>query len=126
MPLEPEELGSKEIWIRWVVILRMFWIIFIPLFLSLFFMSMIVKVILWSITAWLCISGTKVWGPSIIALTAGLIPLYLYFEIQTAPPWLAYLASFGVIFALVFIKYRIQDVEKLRDELYNREAGDTR
>src|SRR3972149_10076550 len=93
MSLKPFEMGTLEIRLRWIVVVRIFWMLFIPLFIALLFNNWVIKVIVYLVTAFLFWTLVGSWGHSVIALMTGLLPLYLYFEIEAAPDWLSSFAG---------------------------------
>jgi len=110
MRLEPEHLAAVEIRLDWTAILRIFSILFIPLFGALLLNSIILKVILWGISAaafWVLL---RLWGHSVIAVLLTLVPVYAYFEWENAPGWLAYVVAILAVSQIVFISKRVKEI----------------
>ncbi len=117
MSLSVEELGTREMRLRWIVAWRITCMLAIPLFVPLLFNSWIVKTIFWLITVAVFWNLISAWGHSVIAISTVLIPLYIYFEWDNAPSWIAYLT--GIIFAwqIYFINRRMAEINDLKREM---------
>lgn len=123
MTLDREDLGAMERRLEWRVIFRIFWMPFIPLFAALLLSSTILKVILWGISAVVFFVLVKLWGHSVIAMMLALVPVYVYFEWDKAPGWLAYIVGVLVVFEILFINRRIKEIHTMNRELYDNQEG---
>ena len=123
MALEIEDLGTMEIHLEWIVVFRILLMLLVPLFAALLFGSIIIKVILWGITALIFFTSVKAWGHSVIAIIFALVPLYVYFEWEKAPGWLAYAVGVLVVFEIFFLNNRIKEIRALNRQVYENEES---
>ena len=93
----------------------MFWMLFIPLFAALLFDNIIVKIVCWVVTASVFFPLAKAYGASVVATMVGLLPLYIYFEWDNSPDWLAYVAGVLVFLSISVIRRRIKAMRALRE-----------
>jgi len=122
-PLKYDDIGKMEIHLRWIVIFRIFWMLSIPLLISLFIESYILKAIFLLLTLVIFWKLVSIWGHSVIATLVAIVPFYIFLEWAEAPDWIAYAGGFLAVFQLLFIKNRIYEVKKLRDDTIVNESG---
>jgi magnesium-transporting ATPase (P-type) len=118
--LSADELGFDELSLIPIIVFRLTVILIIPFILAFFFHSYFIKIPLYFIVAALFWNSVKVWGQSAISIMICILSVYLYFEIKSAPSWLAYLIGFLIIFNILFIKKRLKEIDDLNKEIYGK------
>ena len=87
-----------------------------PLFGALLFSSLIVKVGCWAISLLMYISFLRVQGPCVMALAVGSLPLSVFFEWDSSPDWLAYVAAAIAVIEISYIRHRMRIIAKIREK----------
>ena len=117
MDLTPEDIAKEELDLTWKIVIKSGIINCFPLVGALFFNSLYVKVPLWLVSLFLFWNSIILFGHSLIALLIAVIPIYIYFEIDDPPKWLAYASGLIIVFQIVFISNRVKQIGNLRKQL---------
>lgn len=114
MSVDSEDLARKELRLHWPIVARVAGSLAFPLVICLVTDSLWVQAPLWVLAAMLAKWSLIDWGDSVIAIVIGILPFYAYFEIDSAPDWLAYIAVFIAIIQFGYLKWRLRQIENLR------------
>ncbi len=109
--------GRAEIYLTWAVLLRIAGMMVIPLVVSLLFDPIWIKIICWLVFFSMLMSNVPVWGSCIYAIAIGVLPTYVFFEWDSAPDWLAYIAGFILFIEIIYINRRIKIIEEFRKNI---------
>lgn len=111
--LDPCELAAMEMHLRWIVVLRLFWMISVPLIICLLFDNWVAQALLWFLTIiifWVAVGN---WGHTIISLGVICACWYVFFEWDKAPDWLVYVFGAMSAFQIAFINHRVAQIGDL-------------
>ncbi|MBI3872685.1 MAG: hypothetical protein HY304_06385 [candidate division Zixibacteria bacterium] len=87
-----------------------------PLFAALFFNSFVVKAICWAVSLLAYVNFLRLLGPCVMAVAVGILPLYVFFEWNSAPNWLAYIAGAISLLEASYIRQRMRFIATIREK----------
>jgi hypothetical protein len=105
-----ERYGRMEWSLSWLVVVRLAAMIAIPFLVALLTDNLYVHWGCWILVALLAYQYIIAWGSTAIALHLAIIPAYLFFEINAAPRWLAYLSGVMMVFQVSFLRRHIRAI----------------